>query len=94
MRYNHRSRLRLGVASTHLGERLPEQTKVKIYLQKAHGFGLPADLSKDVIMCGPGTGIAPFRAFLRERAAAGAPAATGCSTAISVRRPTSSTRTS
>ncbi|MGC5780706.1 sulfite reductase subunit alpha [Methylobacterium sp. NFXW15] len=73
VRYNHRSRLRLGVASTHLGERLPEQTKVKVYLQKAHGFGLPEDNSKDVIMCGPGTGIAPFRAFLRERAATKAP---------------------
>ncbi|GJE55460.1 MULTISPECIES: sulfite reductase subunit alpha [Methylobacterium] len=69
VRYNHRSRLRLGVASTHLGERIPEKTKVKIYLQKAHGFALPEDPSKDVIMCGPGTGIAPFRAFLRERAA-------------------------
>ncbi|MER2252581.1 sulfite reductase subunit alpha [Methylorubrum podarium] len=73
VRYNHRSRLRLGVASTHLGERLPEQTKVKIYLQKAHGFGLPEDPGKDVIMCGPGTGVAPFRSFLRERAATKAP---------------------
>ena len=73
VRYNHRSRLRLGVASTHLGERLAEQTKVRIYLQKAHGFGLPQDPSKDVIMCGPGTGVAPFRSFLRERAATKAP---------------------
>ncbi|MGU3540907.1 sulfite reductase subunit alpha [Methylobacterium sp. A54F] len=73
VRYNHRSRLRLGVASTHLGERMPEQTRVKVYLQKAHGFGLPEDPSRDVIMCGPGTGIAPFRAFLRERAATQAP---------------------
>ncbi|GJD94315.1 sulfite reductase subunit alpha [Methylobacterium iners] len=73
VRYSHRSRLRLGVASTHLGERLAEMSHVKIYLQKAHGFALPDDLSKDVIMCGPGTGIAPFRAFLRERAATKAP---------------------
>lgn len=73
VRYSHRSRLRLGVASTHLGERIPETARVKVYLQKAHGFALPDDLSKDVIMCGPGTGIAPFRAFLRERSATKAP---------------------
>ncbi|RVU17767.1 sulfite reductase subunit alpha [Methylobacterium oryzihabitans] len=73
VRYSHRSRLRLGVASTHLGERLSETAKVKVYLQKAHGFGLPADPNTPVIMVGPGTGIAPFRAFLRDRAADRAP---------------------
>ncbi|PIK71912.1 sulfite reductase subunit alpha, partial [Methylobacterium frigidaeris] len=73
VRYSHRSRLRLGVASTHLGERLAETAKVKVYLQKAHGFGLPEAPETPVIMVGPGTGIAPFRAFLRERAAVKAP---------------------
>ncbi|MBY0294700.1 MAG: sulfite reductase subunit alpha [Methylobacterium sp.] len=73
VRYSHRSRLRLGVASTHLGERLAETATVRVYLQKAHGFGLPASPETPIIMCGPGTGIAPFRAFLRERAATQAP---------------------
>ncbi|MGY2047540.1 sulfite reductase subunit alpha [Methylobacterium sp. JK268] len=73
VRYSHRSRLRLGVASTHLGERLAETSKVKVYLQKAHGFGLPEKPDTPIIMVGPGTGIAPFRAFLRERAATKAP---------------------
>ena len=73
VRYQHRSRLRLGVASTFLGERVAEERRLKVYLQKAHGFGLPADPATLVIMVGPGTGVAPFRAFLRERAATAAP---------------------
>jgi sulfite reductase (NADPH) flavoprotein alpha-component len=73
VRYRHRSRLRLGVASTFLGERVAEERRLKVYLQKAHGFALPEDPATPVVMVGPGTGVAPFRAFLRERAATAAP---------------------
>ncbi|MBV8781687.1 MAG: sulfite reductase subunit alpha, partial [Phycisphaerae bacterium] len=61
-----------GVASTYLADRLRPGMKVRVFLQSAHGFRLPADPNKPVIMVGPGTGIAPFRAFLEERHATGA----------------------
>ncbi|MFG1278482.1 sulfite reductase subunit alpha [Xanthobacter autotrophicus] len=73
VRYEQTGRTRLGVASTFLGGRIAPGTRLKAYIQKAHGFALPADLSKDVIMVGPGTGIAPFRSFLHERLATKAP---------------------
>ena len=60
-----------GVASNFFAERLAPGQRLALYVQKAHGFGLPAD-DKPVIMIGPGTGIAPFRAFLQERATRGA----------------------
>lgn len=62
-----------GVASTFLADRLALGDTTGIYFHAANHFRLPADLNKPVIMVGPGTGIAPFRAFLEEREAAGAP---------------------
>jgi sulfite reductase (NADPH) flavoprotein alpha-component len=69
VRYKIAKRQRLGVASTFLAERIAPGDKVKVYIQKAHNFGLPADPSVPIVMVGPGTGIAPFRAFLYERMA-------------------------
>jgi sulfite reductase (NADPH) flavoprotein alpha-component len=73
VRYDIARRTRLGVASTYLAERIHPGEPIKVYVQKAHAFGLPADPSVPVIMVGPGTGIAPFRAFLHERMATKAP---------------------
>ncbi len=72
VRYLVNKRIRSGVASTYLAERIEPGERLKCYVQKAHNFSLPADLAKPVIMVGPGTGIAPFRAFLLERRATGA----------------------
>jgi len=69
VRYKINKRDRLGVASTFLGERVRANAPLKVYVQKAHAFGLPADPQTPIIMIGPGTGVAPFRAFLHERMA-------------------------
>ena len=72
VRYVIGKRKRLGVASTFLAERIQPGDEVKVYVQKAHGFALPQDPNTPIIMIGPGTGIAPFRAFLHDRKATGA----------------------
>jgi sulfite reductase (NADPH) flavoprotein alpha-component len=72
VRYDVEKRTRLGVASTFLAGRTRPGDKIRVYVQKAHGFGLPADPKVPVIMIGPGTGVAPFRAFLHERMATNA----------------------
>ncbi len=73
VRYEVEKRTRLGVCSTFLGGRIAPAGKLRVYVQKAQHFALPEDVSKPVIMIGPGTGVAPFRAFLHERQAVKAP---------------------
>jgi len=71
--YDINGRTRLGVASTFLTNRIEAGHRIKAYVQKAQAFALPADPAVPIIMIGPGTGIAPFRAFLHERMAMKAP---------------------
>jgi sulfite reductase (NADPH) flavoprotein alpha-component len=72
VRYVIGKRKRYGVASTFLAERIDIGAPTKVYVQASHGFSLPQDPDTPIIMIGPGTGVAPFRAFLQERAAIGA----------------------
>ena len=73
VRYDAHGRSRQGLASGHLGDRAPVGETMPIFLHANGNFRLPDDSSAAVIMVGPGTGIAPFRAFLEERQATGAP---------------------
>ncbi len=70
--YQAHGRPRRGVCSSHLASLAPGDT-VPVFVQSNPNFRLPADPAAPVIMIGPGTGVAPFRAFLEERAEAGAP---------------------
>ncbi len=72
VRYHCRDRARGGVASTFLADRVSSGQSVRIHLRPNHNFRLPAP-DVPIIMVGPGTGIAPFRAFLHERQATAAP---------------------
>lgn len=72
VRYECRGRARGGVASTFLADRVGSGQSVRIHLRPNHNFRLPAP-DVPIIMVGPGTGIAPFRAFLHERQATAAP---------------------
>ena len=70
VRDTRRGRTRPGVGSGFLADRAVDAGPIEAYIQTSH-FRLPADPIVPIIMVGPGTGVAPFRAFLAERAAAG-----------------------
>lgn len=72
VRYDAYGQPHLGGASGFLAERLAEGEKVKVFVEHNNNFRLPQSDDTPVIMIGPGTGIAPFRAFLQERDARGA----------------------
>ena len=70
VRYEGHERKRKGVCSSYLAERIG--STIPCYLHPNKNFKLPDDPSTPIIMVGPGTGIAPFRAFIEERQATGA----------------------
>ena len=71
VRYESHGRTRKGVASSFVAERLRKGSRVRVKLRPNKHFALPSH-DTDIIMVGPGTGVAPFRAFMQERRAVGA----------------------
>lgn len=72
VRWDANERTRTGIGSCYLADFAKPGDVIPVFVQKSHGFGPPADDAAPMIMVGPGTGIAPFRAFLEERDARGA----------------------
>ncbi|HSH95160.1 MAG TPA: sulfite reductase subunit alpha [Roseimicrobium sp.] len=73
VRYEANGRTKKGVASCWMADRIVlNESPLPVFIQTSHGFRLPSNPETPVIMVGPGTGIAPFRAFLEERRAIGA----------------------
>jgi len=73
VRYETHGRKKAGLCTGFLADHAPMREKsIPIYVQESRHFRLPQDGSRDIIMVGPGTGIAPFRAFLEQRVVDGA----------------------
>lgn len=72
VRYDIEGRARAGGASSFLADRVEKEGEVRVFIEHNDNFRLPANPQTPVIMIGPGTGIAPFRAFMQQRAADGA----------------------
>jgi len=72
VRYDSNGRERKGVCSTYLADRIKEGNAIDVFVTANKHFKVPANPDAPLIMVGPGTGIAPFRAFIEERQATGA----------------------
>lgn len=72
VRFENLGRVRYGVCSTFVSERLEPGSTIPVFVQENPNFKLPSDPETPIIMIGPGTGVAPFRAFLGEREELGA----------------------
>ncbi|WP_092518837.1 NADPH-dependent assimilatory sulfite reductase flavoprotein subunit [Xenorhabdus japonica] len=72
VRYDIEGRTHTGGASGYLADRLQEDDNIRVFIEQNNNFRLPADSDAPVIMIGPGTGVAPFRAFLQHRDSQGA----------------------
>nr|WP_299380398.1 assimilatory sulfite reductase (NADPH) flavoprotein subunit [uncultured Halomonas sp.] len=72
VRYETHGRQRNGVTSTYLADRIQPGDRVPVYIDRNKNFKLPTDDATPIIMVGPGTGVAPFRAFLQQREETGA----------------------
>ena len=72
VRWMYEGRPHRGVASTFLADHVPEGAQAGIFMTPNKAFRVPEDNDRPMIMVGPGTGVAPFRAFLEERQARGA----------------------
>lgn len=70
LRYQHDGKIRSGGASSYLADRVEEDGEVRVFVEHNDNFRLPQDNNTPIIMIGSGTGIAPFRAFIQQRAAA------------------------
>jgi sulfite reductase (NADPH) flavoprotein alpha-component len=70
--YEKEGQRRLGAASAHLAGLTGDDATARIFIESNERFRLPADPTRDVIMIGPGTGVAPYRGFLQQRESQGA----------------------